>query len=56
MPKPKQQKRDEALVRQAEYDKLSLDRKLSQCHMRRGTSKREAMRLMKQMREAQNGK
>lgn len=45
MKKSKQQKRDEALVRQAEHDALSLKQKLAKAILRRGESKREIERL-----------
>jgi len=43
--KPKQQKRDEAQLRQEEYDKLSRKEKIKRVKARRGESKRELQRL-----------
>ena len=49
MPKSKQQKREEALVRQVSYDKLTDEQKLLQCFARRGDSRKEIKCLNKRL-------
>jgi len=44
--KTKQQKREEALARQAEYDSLSLNEKLTKVFSRPGKSEKEHKRLV----------
>ena len=48
MKKLKTQKREEALIRQKKYDSLSKEEKLFQIEMRRGESKKEAKRIIKE--------
>ena len=52
MPKSKQQKREEALIRQRQHSLLDLNQKIAICNLRRGQSKREGTRLLKQLRGA----
>lgn len=52
VPKSKQQKRDEAIARQQEYDKMRLHNRIVACHTRHGLSRREVKRLLLKQIEA----
>jgi hypothetical protein len=57
--KSKEQKRTEALERQAAYNALSLQDKVRLCERRRGSSRRELTKLLDQIeaqQEAENAK
>ena len=49
MPKPLQQKREEAAVRQASYNALTDEQKLIQCFARQGNSHKEVKRINKRL-------
>lgn len=44
--KNKTEKQEQAAVRQAEYNALTLEQKIAQCRNRRGENRRELKRLL----------